>query len=56
MVIFAISGISYRIIEERLAFYVLIITILLAADYNTLSATALTLLGAGIDWLGCRIP
>ncbi len=55
MVTFAISGISYRIIDERLAFYALIITIMLAADYNTISATALMLLGAGIDWLGRRI-
>lgn len=52
MVIFTISGISYKITEERLAFYVLIITIILAAGYNALSATALILLGAGIDWLG----
>jgi uncharacterized ion transporter superfamily protein YfcC len=51
MVIFAISGISYRIAEETLAFYALIITVMLAAGYNALSTATMILLGAGIDWL-----
>jgi uncharacterized ion transporter superfamily protein YfcC len=41
--------------EETLAFYALIITVMLAAGYDALSAGALILLGAGIGTLGSTI-
>ncbi len=55
MVIFAIGGTSYGMAEETLAFYALIITVMLAAGYDALSAVALILLGAGIGVLGSTV-
>ena len=55
MTIFAIGGTSYGMAEETLAFYALIITVMLAAGYDGLSAAALILLGAGIGVLGSTI-
>jgi uncharacterized ion transporter superfamily protein YfcC len=55
MVIFAIGGTSYGMAEETLAFYALIITVMLAAGYDALSAAALILLGAGIGCLGSTV-
>src|SRR5512139_2118535 len=55
MVIFAIGGTTYGMAEETLAFYALIITVMLAAGYDGLSAAALVLLGAGIGVLGSTI-
>jgi uncharacterized ion transporter superfamily protein YfcC len=55
MTIFAIGGTTYGMAEETLAFYALIITVMLAAGYDGLSAGALILLGAGIGTLGSTI-
>jgi len=55
MTIFAIGGTSYGMAEETLAFYALIITVMLAAGYDALSAGALILLGAGIGCLGSTV-
>ncbi|RPI35120.1 MAG: YfcC family protein [Chloroflexota bacterium] len=55
MTIFAIGGTSYGMAEETLAFYALIITVMLAAGYDGLSAVALILLGAGIGVLGSTV-
>ncbi len=55
MVIFAAGGTSYGMAEETLAFYALIITVMLAAGYDALSAAALILLGAGIGCLGSTV-
>ncbi|PWB54299.1 MAG: C4-dicarboxylate ABC transporter [Anaerolineales bacterium] len=55
MTIFAIGGTSYGMAEETLAFYALIITVMLAAGYDGLSAGALILLGAGIGCLGSTV-
>jgi uncharacterized ion transporter superfamily protein YfcC len=55
MTIFAIGGTSYGMCEETLAFYALIITVMLAAGYDGLSAGALILLGAGIGVLGSTV-
>jgi putative sporulation protein YtaF len=55
MVIFAIGGTSYGMAEETLAFYALIITVMLAAGYDALSAAALIMLGAGIGCLGSTV-
>jgi uncharacterized ion transporter superfamily protein YfcC len=55
MTIFAIGGTTYGMAEETLAFYALIITVMLAAGYDGLAAGALILLGAGIGVLGSTI-
>ena len=55
MTIFAIGGTSYGMAEETLAFYALIITVMLAAGYDGLTAGALILLGAGIGVLGSTV-
>ena len=55
MTIFAIGGTTYGMAEETMAFYALIITVMLAAGYDSLSAGALILLGAGIGTLGSTI-
>ena len=55
MTIFAIGGTSYGMAEETLAFYALIITVMLAAGYDALSAAALILLGAGIGVIGSTV-
>ena len=55
MTIFAIGGTSYGMAEETLAFYALIITVMLAAGYDALSAAALIMLGAGIGVIGSTV-
>jgi uncharacterized ion transporter superfamily protein YfcC len=55
MTIFAIGGTSYGMAEETLAFYALIITVMLAAGYDGLAAAALILLGAGIGVIGSTV-
>jgi len=55
MTIFAIGGTSYGMADETLAFYALIITVMLAAGYDALSAAALIMLGAGIGCLGSTV-
>jgi uncharacterized ion transporter superfamily protein YfcC len=55
MTIFAIGGSSYGMAEETLAFYALIITVMLAAGYDGLAAGALILLGAGIGVIGSTV-
>lgn len=55
MVVFAIGGTSYGMAEESLAFYALIITVLIAAGYDALVGAAVVLLGCGIGVLGSTI-
>ena len=55
MTIFAIGGTTYGMAEETLAFYALIITVMLAAGYDGLAAGATILLGAGIGVIGSTI-
>jgi uncharacterized ion transporter superfamily protein YfcC len=55
MTIFAIGGTTYGMAEETIAFYALIITVMLAAGYDGLAAGAVILLGAGIGTLGSTI-
>ena len=55
MTIFAIGGTTYGMAEETLAFYALIITVMLAAGYDGLTAGALILLGAGIGVIGSTV-
>ncbi len=52
MAIFAIGGTTYGMAEESLAFYALIITVMIAAGYDALVGAAILLLGCGIGVLG----
>jgi uncharacterized ion transporter superfamily protein YfcC len=55
MVLFALGGTTYGMAEETLAFYLLIVTVIIAAGYDALTGAALILLGAGIGVLGSTI-
>jgi uncharacterized ion transporter superfamily protein YfcC len=55
MTVFAIGGTTYGMAEESLAFYVLVITVLIAAGYDALTGAAVVLLGCGIGTMGSTI-
>jgi uncharacterized ion transporter superfamily protein YfcC len=55
MTVFAIGGTTYGMAEESLAFYVLVITVMIAAGYDALAGAAVILLGCGIGTLGSTI-
>ena len=55
MALFAAGGTSYGMAEESLAFYALIIPVMIAAGYDSLTAVAMIMLGAGIGTLGSTV-
>ena len=55
MSVFALGGTTFGMAEESLAFYVLVVTVLVAAGYDTLTGAAVVLLGSGIGVLGSTI-
>jgi uncharacterized ion transporter superfamily protein YfcC len=55
MALFALGGTTYGMAEESLAFYALIITVMIAAGYDSLLGAAILLLGCGIGVLGSTI-
>jgi len=55
MIVFALGGTTYGMAEESLAFYALVITVLIAAGYDPLTGAAVVLLGCGIGTLGSTI-
>ena len=55
MALFAAGGTTYGMAEETLAFYILIIPIMIAAGYDALTGVAIILVGAGIGVLGSTI-
>ena len=55
MALFAAGGSSYGMAEESLAFYALIIPVMIAAGYDSLTAVAIIMLGAGIGTLGSTV-
>ena len=55
MTVFAIGGTTFGMSEESLAFYALVITVMIAAGYDTLTGASLLLLGCGIGVLGSTI-
>jgi uncharacterized ion transporter superfamily protein YfcC len=55
MVVFALGGTSYGMAEESLAFYALVITVMVAAGYDTLVGAAVVLLGCGIGVIGSTV-
>src|SRR5215217_1954574 len=55
MSVFALGGTTYGMAEESLAFYSLVITVMIAAGYDTLTGAAVLLLGCGIGTLGSTL-
>jgi uncharacterized ion transporter superfamily protein YfcC len=55
MTVFAIGGSTYGMAEESLAFYALVITVMIAAGYDALTGAAVVLLGCGIGTFGSTI-
>jgi uncharacterized ion transporter superfamily protein YfcC len=55
MGVFALGGTSYGMAEESLAFYALVITVMIAAGYDALVGAAVVLLGCGIGVIGSTV-
>ena len=55
MCVFALGGTTFGMAEESLAFYALVITVLIAAGYDALTGAAVVLLGCGIGVLGSTV-
>ena len=55
MCVFALGGSTYGMAEESLAFYVLVISVMIAAGYDALTGASVVLLGCGIGTLGSTI-
>tara|TARA_R110001583_G_scaffold81253_2_gene217034 strand:+ start:66024 stop:67430 length:1407 start_codon:yes stop_codon:yes gene_type:complete len=55
MALFALGGSTYGMAEESLAFYALLIPVMLAAGYDSVVVVGIILLGAGIGCLGSTI-
>lgn len=55
MMIFALGGTTYGMAEESLAFYPLVIAVMIAAGYDALTGAAIVLLGCGIGTYGSTI-
>lgn len=55
MTVFALGGTTYGMAEESLAFYALVIAVMIAAGYDALTGAAVVLIGCGIGTLGSTI-
>jgi len=55
MGVFALGGTTFGMAEESLAFYALVITVMIAAGYDALTGAAIVLLGCGIGVLGSTV-
>jgi len=55
MGLFAFGGTTYGMAEETLAFYILLLPIMIAARYDAVTAVAIILLGAGVGVLGSTV-
>ncbi len=55
MSVFALGGTTYGMAEESLAFYALVIAVMIAAGYDALVGAAVVLLGCGIGTFGSTI-
>ncbi|WP_138936690.1 YfcC family protein [Roseovarius arcticus] len=55
MGLFALGGTTEGMAEETLAFYVLLTPVMIAAGYDSLTAVAVILLGAGVGVLGSTV-
>lgn len=55
MTVFAAGGTSYGMAEETLAFYAILLPVVLRAGYDAVTGVAIILIGAGIGVLGSTI-
>jgi len=55
MIVFALGGTSYGMAEESLAFYALIIAVMIAAGYDSITGVAVIMIGAGIGVLASTV-
>jgi uncharacterized ion transporter superfamily protein YfcC len=55
MLLFAAGGTTYGMAEETLAFYVLLIPLMIAVGYDALTGVAVIMVGAGVGVLGSTI-
>ena len=55
MALFAAGGTTYGMAEETLAFYAILIPVMIAAGYDAVTGVAVILIGAGIGVLGSTI-
>jgi uncharacterized ion transporter superfamily protein YfcC len=55
MIVFALGGTSYGMAEESLAFYGLIIAVMIAAGYDAMTGVSVVMLGAGIGVLASTV-
>ncbi|MDW7745911.1 YfcC family protein [Halomonas sp.] len=55
MTLFALGGTTYGMAEETLAFYAILIPVILVAGYDAVTGVAIILIGAGIGVLGSTI-
>ena len=55
MTVFAVGGTTFGMAEESLAFYVLVITVMIAAGYDALVGALVILVGCGIGVLGSTV-
>ena len=55
MTVFALGGTTYGMAEESLAFYSLVIAVMIAAGYDALTGAAVVLIGCGIGTFGSTI-
>ena len=55
MSLFALGGTTYGMAEETLAFYAILVPIMIAAGYDAVTGVAIILIGAGIGVLGSTI-
>ncbi|CTQ33308.1 YfcC family protein [Jannaschia rubra] len=55
MTLFALGGTTYGMAEETLAFYAILIPVMIAAGYDAVTGVAVILIGAGVGVLGSTI-
>lgn len=55
MALFAAGGTTYGMAEETLAFYIIIIPVMIAAGYDALTGVAIVLIGAAMGVLGSTV-
>jgi uncharacterized ion transporter superfamily protein YfcC len=55
MSVFALGGTTFGMAEESLAFYALVITVMISAGYDALTGAAIVLLGCGIGVIGSTV-
>ncbi|MTI49362.1 YfcC family protein [Sporosalibacterium faouarense] len=55
MILFGLGGTTYGMAEETIAFYPLIIPVIIAAGYDAMTAVSVVALGAGIGVLGSTV-